>query len=933
MSQAAMTSNQHRADEGVPCNSQLPTLDSESVIENLRVRHAADEVYTWTGTILLAVNPYKRLPGLYGEDVMAETRASKLLRKPHAFSVAERAYRQMAREGTNQSIVISGESGAGKTENCRIILQYLAARSRAEASLAEKRLLAANPILESFGCAKTLRNNNSSRFGKLVKTYFDSANKISASAITTYLLEKSRLVFHSEGERNYHIFYQLAAANAAGNPLARELAPSASVDCQYLARGGAPSINGIDDLAEFENTVRTLELVGVDGELLRNVVRVLGGVLELGEVCFTENEQGQAEPTDEPLLARAAEALGMEVAQLHRCLGTRTVTSGRGSVFTVHFSAAQAATARDSLAKAVYERLFNWLVQAANQSLLVGIGDADAGAVEDERFIATLDIFGFEDFGVNSFEQLLINYCNEKLQHQFLCHVVMQEQELYRQEMISWRHLNYENNSDAVALFESYPTGILWLMQEYARIPSRETSGEVEKKLTRRIHAAHTGSKHLTAPKTRRGNSLNSDDGFIVRHFAGDVCYSTEGFLEKNAENLHAELELLVCNSSRECVALIDGASQAAEARRKSGIGAPRRGGGATTRTVSTGFMNQLNSLVQTLQQTSTHYVRAIKPNAQQAADRFNGELVKKQLEDSGMPQVLTLMHSGYPTRCPFVSLYDKYRPRAPACMAKLETRVFIEGLLYALGVPSEDFQLGMTQLFFKGAGKMAFLESLLDSDLLSSPEAQVRIKRWMILKRWRLALSCAKVAVRFGRRLGMTRAANKLAKFARVVVRARRVLVPLARAAKKTVWRRYAGEVIANAWRMRKLRKFYAASKVAIIKLQAQARRLHANATVAKLREVQRLAAAKRLRVAQLKAAVSIHHAYQCMAARAELAGLRAAYQARRDAFRAARQARDLARKQACATATMQACVRQLRALAHVTQLRAAATVQREAA
>jgi myosin heavy subunit len=730
----------------VPCSSQLPSLDSDSVIENLRVRHASDEVYTWTGTILLAVNPYKHLPHLYGESVMAETRASKMLRTPHAYSVAERAYRQMAREGANQSIVISGESGAGKTENCRIILQYLAARSRAEASLIEKRLLAANPILESFGCAKTLRNNNSSRFGKLVKTFFDADHKISASAITTYLLEKSRLVHHAEGERNYHIFYQLAAANAAGHPLARELAPSASVDCAYLARGNAPTIAGMDDLLEFENTIRTLELVGVDEESQRTVLRVLGGVLLLGEVGFSEDDEGRADPADPLMVARAAEALGMDVEQLHRCLRTRTVTSGRGSVFTVHFSAAQAATARDSLAKAVYERLFTWLVQAANASLLVGADD-ESKPVDEERFIATLDIFGFENFETNSFEQLLINYCNEKLQHQFLCHVVEQEQDLYRHEMISWRHLNYENNSDAVTLFEAYPTGLLWLMQEFARMPSRESAEEVEKKLTRRIHASHRGSKHLSVPRTRRGNALNSDDGFIVRHFAGDVCYSTCGFLEKNAENLHAELELLVTTSTRECVAL-EGA--AATEPLVSG-GSTTRRGAAATRTVATGFMNQLNSLVDTLQQTSSHYVRAIKPNAQQAADRFNGELIKKQLDDSGMPQVLTLMHSGYPTRCPFASLYDKYKPRAPAAMAALEPRMFIEGLLYALNVPSGDFQLGMTQLFFKGAGKMAFLESLLESDLLATPEAAVRIKRWLILKRFHLALSSAKVAVRFG--------------------------------------------------------------------------------------------------------------------------------------------------------------------------------------
>lgn len=753
-----MPSDPARAVHGVACNSQLPTLDSESVIENLRARHAADEVYTWTGTILLAVNPYKALPGLYGEEAMAETRGSKLLRAPHAYSVAERAFRQMAREGTNQSIVISGESGAGKTENCRIILQYLAARSRTEASLVETRLLAANPILESFGCAKTLRNNNSSRFGKLVKTYFDGDNKISASTITTYLLEKSRLVFHGEGERNYHIFYQLAAATASGHALATELAPNAATGLAYLARGGAPSIDGVDDLAEFEDTLRTLRLVGVEGEQLRDVLRVLGGVLELGEVRFVEDEGGQAQPADEAVVRRAAQALGMGVEQLHRCLRTRTVVSGRGSAFTVHFSAAQAATARDSLAKAVYERLFSWLVGAANASLLVAQPAAPSELEAEHRFIATLDIFGFENFESNSFEQLLINYCNEKLQHQFLCHVVQQEQQLYAHESIQWKHLSYANNADAVALFEAYPTGVLWLMQEYARLPSRESAQEVEKKLTQRIHAAHRGSAHLSVPRTRRGHALNSDDGFIVRHFAGDVCYSTAGFLEKNAENLHAELELLVSTSGRECVALHGGGGGGngepadPQQRRKSGLpaGAPRRGAG-NTRTVATGFMNQLSSLVQTLQLTATHYVRALKPNGQQAAGRFCGELVKKQLDDSGMPQVLTLMHSGYPTRCPFSSLYERYRPRAPAYMACLEPRVFIEGLLYALGVPAADFQLGLSQLFFKGAGQMAFLESLLETDLLSTPAALARMKRWIVLKRFHLALSSAKVAVRFG--------------------------------------------------------------------------------------------------------------------------------------------------------------------------------------
>ncbi|KAF7471631.1 Hypothetical predicted protein [Marmota monax] len=435
----------------------LSYLHEPAVLHNLRVRFIDSKlIYTYCGIVLVAINPYEQLP-IYGEDIINAYSGQNMGdMDPHIFAVAEEAYKQMARDERNQSIIVSGESGAGKTVSAKYAMRYFAtvSGSASEANVEEK-VLASNPIMESIGNAKTTRNDNSSRFGKYIEIGFDKRYRIIGANMRTYLLEKSRVVFQAEEERNYHIFYQLCAS--AQLPEFKMLRLGNANSFHYTKQGGSPVIEGVDDAKEMAHTRQACTLLGISESYQMGIFRILAGILHLGNVAFTSRDSDSCTipPKHEPL-SIFCDLMGVDYEEMchwlcHRKLATATET------YIKPISKLQATNARDALAKHIYAKLFNWIVDHVNQAL--------HSAVKQHSFIGVLDIYGFETFEINSFEQFCINYANEKLQQQFNMHVFKLEQEEYMKEQIPWTLIDFYDNQPCINLIES-KLGVLDLLDE-----------------------------------------------------------------------------------------------------------------------------------------------------------------------------------------------------------------------------------------------------------------------------------------------------------------------------------------------------------------------------------------------------------------------------------------------------------------------------------
>ena len=435
----------------------------------------------------------------------------------------------MVANDASQSILITGESGAGKTETTKFVMKYLA--GLAGGTGMEDRVLETNPILEAFGNAKTVHNNNSSRFGKLIEIYFNRSRAICGALIQTYLLEKSRVAHQLPGERSYHVFYQLCRGAAADERAACLLPAADDLETfAYLRGSGCTQIPGVDDAAEFAEVKRAMGDVGIGADQQRGIWRVLSAVLWLGNVEFSS--PGDSDAADvaagesEAALARAAELLGVPPAALAAALTRRNMVAG-GEHITRELSVAAATENRDALAKAVYESLFRWLVNAINAALAVG---QTAAATS----LCILDIYGFECFAQNSFEQLCINYANERLQQQFAAHLFKLEQAVYEEEGVDWARVEFEDNQECVDLIECRPpagVGLLSLLDEECMFPKGCDSSFAAK--LRRTHEDHPRFSY---------NSKAPGDDFTLHHYAGPVVYSADRFLDKNRDALSPDL-------------------------------------------------------------------------------------------------------------------------------------------------------------------------------------------------------------------------------------------------------------------------------------------------------------------------------------------------------------------------------------------------------
>ncbi|RBQ82262.1 hypothetical protein VDGD_08303 [Verticillium dahliae] len=705
--------------------TNLSHLNEPAVLQAIRLRYAQKEIYTYSGIVLIATNPFARVDSLYVPG-MVQVYAGKqrATQAPHLFAIAEEAFMDMLRSSKNQTIVVSGESGAGKTVSAKYIMRYFAtreapdnpgARSKkgAEAmSETEEQILATNPIMEAFGNAKTTRNDNSSRFGKYIEIMFDDKTNIIGAKIRTYLLERSRLVFQPLKERNYHIFYQLVAGASDREREELNILPIEQFD--YLNQGNCPTIDGVDDKAEFEATKSSLKTIGVTDAQQSEIFKLLAGLLHLGNVKIGASRNDSVLAPSEPSLDRACSILGVNGEQFARWIVKKQLVT-RGEKITSNLTQAQAIVVRDSVAKFIYSSLFDWLVEIVNMGLAT-----DEVLSRVTSFIGVLDIYGFEHFAKNSFEQFCINYANEKLQQEFNQHVFKLEQEEYLREEIDWTFIDFSDNQPCIDLIEG-KMGVLGLLDEESRLPM----GSDEQFVTK-LHHHYAADKHQFYKKPRFGKSA-----FTICHYAVDVTYESEGFIEKNRDTVPDEhMEVLRATSNQFLRQVLDAASAVREkdvASASSNAVKPAAGrkiGVAVNRKPTLGgiFRSSLIELMNTINNTDVHYIRCIKPNEAKESWKFEGPMVLSQLRACGVLETVRISCAGYPTRWTYEEFALRYYMLVHSDQWTSEIRDMANAILTkALGTSSgkgmDKYQLGLTKIFFR-AGMLAFLENLRTSRL-----------------------------------------------------------------------------------------------------------------------------------------------------------------------------------------------------------------------
>ena len=663
----------------------LSFMNELEVLRSLKARYLQDLYYTRSGLLMVSVNPFKQVPGYYSGQKRAFYRGgerneqlsiSTASPEPHLYEVAQAAYRRLKEGKINQSIIINGESGAGKTVAARHILQFLTEEqhSGVAASLAddqhlsklEKMILASNPLLESLGNAKTQRNNNSSRFGKFVKLEFGDDWSLCGGSVQSFLLEKSRACSHAPGERNFHIFYQLISG--CDEELRRELHLEKSVKFAYLEP--ACEFDEQEDLQGFGEFLQSCELFGLSAKKRLELLRSLAGILHLGNVQIRGSVDDSVIEESDKALSVACDLLGFEPKAVIRAITERSISTREGTIVAKN-SLEKACEFRDSLAKFIYDSIFNWMIALVNRSISVA---------HSKKFIGILDIYGFEFFKTNSLEQFCINYANEKLQQEFNKHFFKTEQELYDREGVSMENIQFSDNQLCIDLIEA-KGGIIDQLDEQSKI-AIGTDQKFRDSLYHSSNQATSASLFLIKPKM--GTSA-----FGIRHFAAEVLYESEGFLEKNRDSLPEGLRILA-NASKlsflqEIVALSNSSGK---------------------KSVLSAFRDSLKALVQTLQSTESQYIRCIKPN-DVFKNEFDPKYTLNQLICCGIIESVKMAMQGYPTRRGHRDFLDTFGILAPK---NSDLAVYVKNCFMACGIDQVNWAVGKSQVFMK-IGILAELE------------------------------------------------------------------------------------------------------------------------------------------------------------------------------------------------------------------------------
>ncbi|XP_024881157.1 myosin heavy chain, muscle isoform X19 [Temnothorax curvispinosus] len=696
--------------------SNLTYLNDASVLHNLKQRYYAKLIYTYSGLFCVAINPYKRFP-------VYTHRCAKLYRgkrrsevPPHIFAISDGAYVNMLTNSENQSMLITGESGAGKTENTKKVIAYFATvgastkkekedtGSQKKGSL-EDQVVQTNPVLEAFGNAKTVRNDNSSRFGKFIRIHFGPSGKLAGADIETYLLEKARVISQQTLERSYHIFYQIMSGSVKG--LKEMCLLSNNITDYYFVSQGKTTIPGLDDGEELLVTDQAFDVLGFTQEEKDNIYKITAAVMHMGGMKFKQRgreEQAEADGTEEG--ERVAKLLGCDCADLYKNLlkprikvGNEFVTQGRNKD--------QVAYSVGAMSKAMFDRLFKWLVKKCNETL-----DTKQ---KRQHFIGVLDIAGFEIFDFNSFEQLCINFTNEKLQQFFNHHMFVLEQEEYTKEGIEWAFIDFGMDLLACIDLIEKPMGILSILEEESMFP-KATDKTFEEKLNNN----HLGkSPNFLKPKPPKPGQQAAH--FAIGHYAGNVPYNITGWLEKNKDPLNDTVVDQFKKSTNKLLVEIfaDHPGQSGDAGGGGGGGKGgrgKKGGGFST--VSSSYKEQLNNLMTTLRATQPHFVRCIIPNELKQPGVIDSHLVMHQLTCNGVLEGIRICRKGFPNRMVYPDFKLRYKILAPAAVDKAkEPKDAAAAVLESTGLDADMYRLGHTKVFFR-AGVLGQMEELRDERL-----------------------------------------------------------------------------------------------------------------------------------------------------------------------------------------------------------------------
>lgn len=750
-------------------NTEMVHVDDANILENLRRRYLQDEIYTYTANVLLAVNPYKSMGDLYSREKLADYRGKNLgALPPHPFAIADTAYRYLLRMRQNQALVISGESGAGKTETAKVTMHYLTNISRTDASVGsqvQERIMSSNPILESFGNASTVRNQNSSRFGKYNEMFFDGVGSLLFAGIRTYLLESSRVVSVQDGERNFHVFYEMLAG--LDEAALGRLHLQKTGHYKMLHSGGAEpvvpgTVHAEREKGKFDELVKAMDCF-IENDARVGYWELAAALIHLGEVEFVdttdsssssggadgspvsgsptshaETDAGGGEPKVDLTagsrlnLEYAAELLGISQGGLEQALKFKEMkVKGKAHIFSPR-THSQAMQTLQSIIKILYKRLFDNIVERINAC---SFGKA---SIDRHRSIGTLDIYGFERLQINSFEQLCINLANERLQQFFIEEVLDAEQRVYEEEGLRIQRLPLPDNLPVVSSVQA----IMRILDEHSLRSSKGLVGEgADAKFCEHVHKDQIQNRRqggrvmalkINARDARAGTAMRLYDGFQIRHYAGDVTYTTKGWIEKNNDALVPGVEALLDESGKVLP--------------KSMVDKKRMEAASTKDSVSHNYLSNLGDLRRTLQKCTVHYIRCFNPNNQKKSGVFMSKYVLEQVIQCGTVELVKIMHHGFPNRCNLKELRARFSEMLPPDFDRYNDGEFMWAIMTAFDIPRSEWTLGNRRLFLK-AGQLKALENLREVGSAASNDVIQRIRSLFVIKKVRRVCVTVRVA------------------------------------------------------------------------------------------------------------------------------------------------------------------------------------------